>query len=71
MAEMTTADALEWLASVLDADGRDPLPCDRMMLTLVLLLAAQVRDLTAEVERLRAEVTAMRRDLAYALEVVL
>jgi len=29
-----------------------------------------VRDLTAEVERLRAEVTAMRRDLAYALEVV-
>lgn len=36
----------------------------------VLLLAAQVRDLTAEVERLRAEVTAMRRDLAYALEVV-
>ena len=43
MAEMTTADALEWLASVLDADGRDPLPCDRMMLTLVLSELSDLR----------------------------
>ena len=36
-------DALEWLASVLDADGRDPLPCDRMMLTLVLSELSDLR----------------------------
>jgi hypothetical protein len=27
---------LEALAAVLDADGRDPVPCDRMLLTVVL-----------------------------------
>ncbi|GIL24632.1 MAG: hypothetical protein BroJett042_31450 [Bacteroidota bacterium] len=43
MAEMTTADALEWLASVLDADGRDPVPCDRMGLTLVLSELSDLR----------------------------
>ena len=36
-------DALEWLASVLDADGRDPLPCDRMGLTLVLSELSDLR----------------------------
>lgn len=43
MTRMQTADALEWLASVLDADGRDPLPCDRMMLTLVLSELSDLR----------------------------
>lgn len=43
MAEMTTADALEWLASVLDADGADPVPCDRMMLTVVLSELSDLR----------------------------
>jgi len=43
MTRMQTADALEWLASVLDADGRDPVPCDRMMLTLVLSELSDLR----------------------------
>ena len=48
MTRMQTADALEWLASVLDADGRDPVPCDRMMLTLVLSELSDLRSALIE-----------------------
>lgn len=36
MTRMQTADALQWLAAVLDADGRDPVTLDRMTATLIL-----------------------------------
>jgi len=55
------ADALEALAAVLDADGRDPVPCDRMLLTAVL---SELYDMRSMVRAAMDEAAALRHRLA-------
>lgn len=47
---LTTTDALDWLTETLERDGRDPVVCNRLLLTR---LVSELRDLRRQVETFR------------------